>query len=164
VIFAAEAMQLQGWPRHSYVVFAGSGTAEYPGYASEIRERLRSVRSPYEVHERVDRSTMARMLRAADVCVIPSLKEATSLSALEAMASCTVVVAARTGGLPEIVRDGDTGYLHDVASPVSILESVRRALDAEPTVVDQAFHQVNTAYSWHTVAERVRAAYEVGRT
>ncbi len=50
-------------------------------------------------------------LQAADVCVLPSIQEGLSLSALEAMALAKPVVACRVGGTPEVVVDGETGVL-----------------------------------------------------
>ncbi len=50
-------------------------------------------------------------LGATDVVVIPSIAEAMPLGGLEAMACEKPVVASNVGGIPEIVTDGETGYL-----------------------------------------------------
>jgi glycosyltransferase involved in cell wall biosynthesis len=50
-------------------------------------------------------------LAACDVVLMPSLREGLGLAALEAMALERPVVASRTGGIPEAVRDGETGLL-----------------------------------------------------
>ena len=50
-------------------------------------------------------------LGAADIVVVPSLSEGFGLVALEAMAAGRPCVASRTGGLPEIVADDDSGIL-----------------------------------------------------
>jgi N-acetyl-alpha-D-glucosaminyl L-malate synthase BshA len=55
--------------------------------------------------------TVAPLFAAADVYVFPSESESFGLSALEALASGVPVVAARVGGVPEVVRDGVTGAL-----------------------------------------------------
>lgn len=51
------------------------------------------------------------LLSIADVYFLPSETESFGLSALEAMASEIPVVATRVGGLPEVVSDGESGYL-----------------------------------------------------
>ncbi|HWP43788.1 MAG TPA: N-acetyl-alpha-D-glucosaminyl L-malate synthase BshA [Blastocatellia bacterium] len=53
-------------------------------------------------------------LSIADLLLLPSQTESFGLVALEAMASEVPVVATRVGGIPELVEDGETGYLFDV--------------------------------------------------
>jgi len=53
-------------------------------------------------------------LSACDVLLLPSDQESFGLAALEAMACEVPVVASRVGGLPEVVTDGETGYLSTV--------------------------------------------------
>lgn len=67
------------------------------------------------------------LLSSADLFVIPSLVEATSLSALEAMACERPVAASRVGGLPEIV-DERCGILFRPADPEDLAEKVTALL------------------------------------
>jgi glycosyltransferase involved in cell wall biosynthesis len=57
------------------------------------------------------RHDVAQLLQVADLFVLPSHSEGTPLSILEAMAARCAVVATDVGGIPEIVEDGQTGYL-----------------------------------------------------
>ena len=52
------------------------------------------------------------VLSQADVFLLPSATESFGLAALEAMACEVPVVASRVGGLPEVIDDGVTGFLH----------------------------------------------------
>jgi L-malate glycosyltransferase len=54
---------------------------------------------------------VAPLLASADLFLIPSQSESFGLSALEALATGVPVVGSRVGGLPEVVRDGETGAL-----------------------------------------------------
>jgi N-acetyl-alpha-D-glucosaminyl L-malate synthase BshA len=51
-------------------------------------------------------------LSVADVFLLPSAQESFGLAALEAMACDVPVVASRVGGLPEVIEDGVSGFLH----------------------------------------------------
>jgi len=51
-----------------------------------------------------------------DVFVLPSMNEGISNTILEAMACAVPIVAARVGGNPELVADGETGSLYDALS------------------------------------------------
>ena len=149
------------WPKNCVTVFVGSATKEYPGYSAKISKSLSHVKSSYQVHEGVSQTVMATMLRAADICLIPSIMEATSLSALEAMASGATVVAARVGGLLELITDGVNGYLHDAASPASIAKSVERACKSilSNEIPESARKTVCLDYTWTTVATRTARIY-----
>ena len=57
---------------------------------------------------------VAPLLASADLFLLPSQSESFGLSALEALASGVPVVGTRSGGLPEVVRDGETGALCQV--------------------------------------------------
>ena len=54
---------------------------------------------------------VAPLLASADLFLIPSQSESFGLSALEALATGVPVIGTRAGGLPEVVRDGETGAL-----------------------------------------------------
>jgi len=59
-------------------------------------------------------SVVRNYLSIADLLLLPSLTESFGLVALEAMASEVPVVATRVGGIPELVEDGETGYLFEI--------------------------------------------------
>ena len=72
------------------------------------------------------------LLSVADLFLLPSAQESFGLAALEAMACQVPVVASRVGGLPEVIENGATGFLHDpddvegmAASGVALLTDAR---------------------------------------
>jgi L-malate glycosyltransferase len=67
-------------------------------------------------------------LSASDVLLLPSEQESFGLAALEAMACEVPVVASRVGGLPEVVTDGETGFLSDVGDVDKMAEDAGRLL------------------------------------
>ncbi|MGH7519283.1 MAG: N-acetyl-alpha-D-glucosaminyl L-malate synthase BshA [Gemmatimonadales bacterium] len=70
--------------------------------------------------------SVARLLQATDLFLLPSQTESFGLAALEAMACGAPVVASRAGGLPEVIEDGVTGILEP---PGSVEAMGRRAIE-----------------------------------
>lgn len=68
------------------------------------------------------------LLPQADVFFLPSDYESFGLSALEAMACGVPVVASNTGGLPEVVEDGVSGFLHTPGNVDAMAASIRKLL------------------------------------
>ena len=69
------------------------------------------------------------IFRATDVCVVPSRSEDPCPTvAIEAAHYGVPVVATRRGGLPEIVSDGETGFLVDAESPLQLCEKLKALL------------------------------------
>jgi glycosyltransferase involved in cell wall biosynthesis len=63
-------------------------------------------------------------LAAFDVFVLPSNREGIGSILLDAMERGLPVVASRVGGVPDIVRDGETGVLIDPASPAQLRDAI----------------------------------------
>ena len=70
--------------------------------------------------------SMAELLQATDLFLLPSQTESFGLAALEAMACGAPVVATRVGGLPEVIEDGVNGILEP---PGSVEAMARRAVE-----------------------------------
>jgi N-acetyl-alpha-D-glucosaminyl L-malate synthase BshA len=70
-------------------------------------------------------------LSAADVLLLPSEQESFGLAALEAMACEVPVIASRVGGVPEVVEDGQTGFLSEVGDVAKMANDATKLL-AEP--------------------------------
>jgi glycosyltransferase involved in cell wall biosynthesis len=69
-----------------------------------------------------------RIYREADIFVLPSLSEGIPKTLLEAMASGLPIVATRVGGIPDVIRDGETGLLVGPRSPEQIARAVERLI------------------------------------
>jgi L-malate glycosyltransferase len=78
-------------------------------------------------------SQVREYLSVADLLLLPSQSESFGLTALEAMASETPVIATRVGGIPELVEDKGCGYLFEIGDVDGMAEAALRVLsdDAE---------------------------------
>lgn len=121
-------------PDVRFVVVGGDiyGTDGHAGYPS----RLRSVAAELGLAElvRFEAATddVPGVLNALDVVVHPpALPEPFGRVLIEAMACARPLVATRVGGIPEVVRDGDTGVLVPASSPEELGASVVELL-ADP--------------------------------
>lgn len=81
------------------------------------------------------------LFSVADLFVLPSEKESFGLAALEAMACGVPVVATKTGGLPEIVEHGKTGFLVPVGDVRELTSAIWCLLS------DEVLHQEMAANS-----------------
>ncbi|MCC6794159.1 MAG: glycosyltransferase [Candidatus Hydrogenedentes bacterium] len=77
------------------------------------------------------RSDVPRLLRALDLFVMSSSEEGLGTSVLDAMACGVPVVATDAGGIPEMVRDGETGFLVPLKNPSALANAVVRAMQNE---------------------------------
>ncbi len=103
---------------------------------------------------------VAWQLAGSDLFVWPAINEAYGMAFLEAQAAGVPVVAGRSGGVPSVVADGDTGLLTPAADPESFAQAVR-ALLADPerrrTMADLARARVATNHSLESATGQLDA-------
>jgi L-malate glycosyltransferase len=75
---------------------------------------------------------MGPLFAQADLFVLPSEHESFGLAALEALASGVPVVATDVGGLPEVVRHAETGWLVPAHNPPALAAAILKLLADEP--------------------------------
>jgi N-acetyl-alpha-D-glucosaminyl L-malate synthase BshA len=93
-----------------------------------MEERVRQLGLEGSVRFLGEQLTFIEHLQRADVFLLPSELESFGLAALEALSCGVPVVASRIGGLPEVVSDGETGFLHPVGDIEAMAQSVLRLL------------------------------------
>ena len=75
-----------------------------------------------------------RVLAASDLFILPSESESFGLAALEAMAAKTPVISTNTGGIPEVNKNGFSGFLSNVGDVNEMAENALKILSDETTL------------------------------
>jgi len=108
------------------------------------------------------RSDIPEILAEADVFMHAAHTEGLGIAVLEAMAAGVPVVATATGGLMEIVRDGETGLVVEPGDPEAMAAGVLRLLDnngLRTSCVKQAAELVQTSFSVAAMCESYVRVY-----
>ncbi|MDI3211178.1 glycogen synthase [Arthrobacter sp. AL12] len=136
------------------------GAADTPELAAEtarLIEELQSQRSGVILIERMlPRNEVVQVLSHATAFACPSIYEPLGIVNLEAMACGAAVVASATGGIPEVVRHGETGLLVPIEQ---VTDGTGIPLDPEKFVTDFAEALIEVVSN----PERARAMGEAGR-
>ncbi|MFH0730248.1 MAG: glycosyltransferase family 4 protein [Pseudomonadota bacterium] len=98
---------------------------------------------------------------AADFSILPSLMEATSISGLEAMAASLPLVGTRVGGIPELIKEGENGFLCRPADPGDLANSINHLLSNDLKSLGHASRtMVENDFEWNRIAEKTLQAYK----
>jgi len=109
-----------------------------------------------------DQEYIAGVLPAADAFLLPSEHESFGLAALEAMACAVPVVGSRVGGLPEVIVDGETGFVcdpHDVSCMREIVLGLLRDESRRRAVGAAARKRAEERFSRDDIVDRYEDAY-----
>ncbi|WP_231928199.1 glycosyltransferase family 4 protein [Devriesea agamarum] len=95
---------------HARIAFVGSGPHE-----TQLKHRFAHLPATFLGH--MSGIELATAFASADVFAFPSCTDTLGLVSLESMASGVPVVGCRAGGIPDTIRDGETGFLVDPHDP-----------------------------------------------
>lgn len=100
---------------------------------------------------------LAQAYASADVFVFPSALETFGLVVVEALAAGLPVVASRVGGVPDVIRAGQTGYTFEIGDAAGLIDGVRRlaadaALRAAMRLNARAYAETQ---SWDAIMDEV---------
>ncbi|MGD6991418.1 glycosyltransferase family 4 protein [Sutcliffiella horikoshii] len=105
----------------------------------------------------------ATLLKRCDMLLVPSIYEPFGIVAIEGMAAGKPVLAARTGGLSSIIKDGESGLLFEPGDAVDLSEKVSAILEnpsLSASLGEKALNEVKQKYNWEDVRDQTEAVYE----
>lgn len=108
------------------------------------------------------RKDIPEVLRAMDVFVLPSLEEGMPQSLLQALAMERAVVASSVGGVPEIISDGQTGFLVSSQNPAALAEKIGMLLrdpDQRKSFGEGGRRAIADSYSLDAMLQKTEELY-----
>ena len=112
---------------HKFKLLFLGGASEHDPYGAEFLGLVKA-RSWCSHQGVVEREAIKEHLRQATLLALPSLEDNCPMVVLEAMAAGLPVVAAKVGGLPDLIEDGKTGLFCDPLSESSLRGGVEKLL------------------------------------
>ncbi len=106
---------------------------------------------------------LTKRYQEADIFVLPSLSESFSMALLEAMASGLPIVATNVGGIPELITDGENGFLVPPADPDSLSDAIERLATSSDMRHQFALanrRKTEGSYTWSRIAEAYLKRYQ----
>ncbi|MBA2528808.1 MAG: glycogen synthase [Euzebyales bacterium] len=151
-----------------------AGAADTPEIAAEVRDRVDRLRAHRTgvvwLQRMLPRAEVVQILSHATAFACPSVYEPFGLVNLEAMACAAPVVASATGGIPEIVVEGETGFLvpldpdGDPSAFAGAFADRLNRLVADPHLAaamgGAGRRRAEERFSWPVIAERTARLYE----
>ena len=104
---------------HTELVFVGDGRCE-----DELKEQVKKCGVEGSVHFLGQRKDVPKILRAFDIFVMSSIAEGIPRALLEAMASGVACIGTNAGGIPEIIRHNESGFLVDSQNHQALAEAI----------------------------------------
>jgi alpha-maltose-1-phosphate synthase len=142
------------------VLCAGAPDTEEIG--ARVRSRIPKLPRAIWIEEMLPKPQVIQLLTHATVFVCPSIYEPMGIVNLEAMACETAVVASRVGGIPEVVAEGETGYLVEPANAEELAARVNELL-ADPELARRfglaGRKRAIEHFSWRAIAKRTAELY-----
>jgi glycosyltransferase involved in cell wall biosynthesis len=147
-------------------LFAGNQSiGAEPWYINSIQDEISKVSGFANIILLGDilHDKMVQYYSIANLVIIPSLIEAVSLAALEAMSMGIPIIATKVGGLPEIIHHEKTGLLVSPKSSQELADMITRCLTEDRLISElgrNARQFVCDNYTWQNIASKTINIYQ----
>jgi glycosyltransferase involved in cell wall biosynthesis len=127
------------------LTIVGTIAAEHPLRALVAQRQL-----PVTFAGSTTNAAARAMMARADAVVIPSRHDYCPLVAIEALQAGAIVIASRVGGLPELIRDRETGFLVPPEDPDTLADVICRIANhpADWSSLREAAHDAGRRFTW----------------
>jgi glycosyltransferase involved in cell wall biosynthesis len=149
--------------RRSDFLVVSIGVEKHDGDLDRVRTKAEQANLTDRIRFLGRRQDALSFVAASDVFVNPSEVEGLPVAVLEAMALGRPVVATAAGGVPTIVRDGETGLLVETSDPLALAKGIERLLDDRPLAARLGEAARDLVDSEYSLQPMIRATEDVYR-
>lgn len=157
VLNAADTILSDKAKENIYFVFAGKGILE-----DEVRRYCKRFQSNAKYLGGIASDRKIKLLSSSDIFLLPSHIEGIPIALLEAMASGLAVITTPVGGIPEVIKDGENGFLIKPGD-INALKGKILTLASNNELREEMGRRnrelVKEKYSWDVVAEKIVGIY-----
>lgn len=145
-------------------IFAGNDSYDDIFYYKELKREIEKFPNKILLGK-VLQTNMPSLYKAIDIVLVPSLFESASIVSLEAMAAKKIILASNVGGIPELVKDTERGFLFEKENIddlklklLYILTNLKsKKLDK---IRDAGYEFCIKNYNWSKIADRTIEIYK----
>jgi glycosyltransferase involved in cell wall biosynthesis len=142
------------------LIIAGDGSER-----ESLQQQIESINLANQIHliGRADRQLAVKLFKGCECFVLPSRHEPQGIVSLEAMACSKPVIAARVGGVPEIVLENEIGLLFNGSDSDSLAEALKSLL-SDPKKAQELGQagrkRVEEHFTWQVIADQYSEIYK----
>ena len=96
---------------------------------------------------------------SADILCLPSIHEGFPLSIVEALSSGLIIVASKTGGIPEVIKEDENGFLIKPKNIEELSLKLLKALNLSPDEIakiqEKNIKKARNIYSWEKIVNQI---------
>lgn len=145
-------------------LFAGNKSDDYISYKKQILKILKEIpKKNYKLLGNLSHRMLKKFYLLADASILPSVMEATSLSALESMSCGTPVLSTNVGGMPSIIKNNSTGWLIESKNPIILKKKIEELVYKRSSfskIGKNSKKIVHKKYSWSKISNEVFKIYK----
>jgi len=159
VLRAAAALAARGIVKQIHVDILGDGSA-----LASLKQLCDELELTEQVsfHGYIAHHNIWSYLQESHLFVRPSRQEGFGISFLEAMAAGVITIGTDVGGIPDILQDGNNGYLakaDDLESLIDVIGKALKQADTWPTLRQQARRDVTEKFQWDRITDSIEDLY-----
>lgn len=163
IIFLARALNLLSdeIKQKSVFLFAGNDAEDFQLYKKQVHTELNKCTGvEIRLCGNLNHIELTSLISATDIGIIPSLMEGMSLFSIELISSGVPVLATNVGGLPQVVKMNENGWLFPPKDAQSLAREITRIVANWPdTDLEIDTFEFRDRYSWKSIAKQTLEIY-----